>query len=112
MRKRQPRQKDGSHLDFIRDLPCIVCGAESTIDAAHIRAGDPRAAKRHTGMGERPDDIWTLPLCRKHHDMQHRGGELSFWKTWRIDPIATAAFLALRSGDREAALMIIENARH
>lgn len=111
MRMRRPRKQDGAHLEFIRALSCCVCGDNTSTEAAHIRTGSNRAAKRWTGMGERPDDAWTLPLCGECHQEQHKGGEIDFWERNRIDPFATAAFLALHSGDFEAAEMVVSNAR-
>jgi hypothetical protein len=42
-------------------------------------------------MGEKPDDKWCTPLCREHHDEQHRhGNELAWWARYEIDPFAVA----------------------
>lgn len=106
-RTRQPRFTDESHLAYIRRLPCLVTGRRGAVDAAHIRFADPRFGKRATGMGERPDDKWTIPLCRAQHEAQHAGDERHYWATVGIDPIQVAAALALNSGDDEAAEMIL-----
>jgi hypothetical protein len=53
--------------------------------------------KRATGLGERPDDRWAVPLCRECHldgqDSQHRVGEAAFWARAGLDPHAIAAGL-------------------
>ncbi len=116
-RKKQPRRKEGSHLEFIRSLPCLICGADWDIHAAHLRAGSLEYGKRETGAGEKPDDSWTLPLCAEHHvfgpDAQHRSYEVEWWKRHGIDPFVTALALyrASRIDDRDAALLVIEMAR-
>ncbi len=58
--------------------------------------------KRETGMSEKPDDKWTTPLCRKHHDEQHNSGnELLWWASKGIDPFGLALALYQASGDDE-----------
>jgi hypothetical protein len=109
MRQRQPRQIDADHLAFVRSLPCCVCGNDIETEAAHVRLAAARAAKREVGKGEKPDDIWTVPLCGKHHREQHTMSEDMFWRKYSIDPLAVAAFLALRSGDTEAGEQIVRN---
>lgn len=111
MRQRRPRKHDEAHLDFVRGLPCVICHNDIETEAAHIRTGDPRAAKRATGMGERPDDTWAVPLCGKHHREQHTMSEDMFWRKYSLDPLSIAAFLALSSGDHEAGEQIVRNAR-
>lgn len=111
--KKRPRQQAGFHLAFIRVLPCL-CHADGAcsgpIEAAHVRLGALRAGKRATGMAEKPSDCWTLPLCRRHHADQHRHGEAAWWEARRIDPLATAAFLWIASGDAEAGKEIVRHA--
>jgi hypothetical protein len=33
----------------------------------------------------KPSDKWTISLCRDHHAEQHRIGEVSFERRYRID---------------------------
>lgn len=114
-RRRRPREKRGSHLAFIRGLPCLICGARNRVDAAHIRAACPQFGKRHSGTGEKPSDQWTVPLCATHHtegeDAQHKSNELEWWKGQRIDPFVTAMALFQCSGDEDMAEIIIREAR-
>lgn len=112
-----PRVRDEKHLRFIRDLPCLICGTNQDIHAAHIRAARARWGKTETGAGQKPDDAWTVPLCGDHHvwgsDAQHTRGEMAWWGERGIDPfvIALALYKHSKGGDRDAALMVIEMAR-
>lgn len=92
LRQRDPRQKDARHLDFIRSLPCCICGGIDT-EAAHIRTEHRGHGKRYTGMAEKPADKWTVPLCNKHHREQHTMNEMAFWKKYGIDPFMLAITL-------------------
>lgn len=93
LRQKEPRVKDERHLNFIRSLPCCICGGIDT-EAAHIRIGSIGHGKRPTGMQEKSSDKWALPLCNRHHREQHdEGDELRFWKTYGIDPFMLALSL-------------------
>ncbi len=107
MRQRLPRQKLESHLAFIRDLPCVCCGDNTSTEAAHIRTGNRLYGKRPTGGAEKPDDLWTLPLCGQHHRDQHKANETNFWTNQGINPWILALSLFASSGDHELAEEII-----
>lgn len=104
---KRPREKNEKHLDFIRSLPCVICGNEIETQAAHLRAGNGDFGKRGTGIGEKPSDKWTLPLCGIHHDEQHNGREIMFWRSHNIDPWTLACKLWMVSGDYEAGWQIL-----
>jgi len=108
--KKRPRIEDGKHLAWIRTLPCVITGAYG-VEAAHIRFADFRFAKRETGKAEKPDDKWVLPLSPEMHREQHNMNENAFWQKYQIDPTPIAMALHGISGDDEAALVIIRNAR-
>ncbi len=75
-------------------MSCTICAKPGPNDAAHLRSSALQYDKPHTGMGEKPDDKWVLPLCRFHHDEQHRGNELACWLSYGIaDPFALAIAL-------------------
>ena len=58
------RLKDEKALRDVRMLPCCICG-RCPVDAAHIVS---------RGAGG-PDARWNLlPLCRIHHQEQHKIG--------------------------------------
>lgn len=75
-------RKAEKHLRFIRNLPCLVCGAYGS-EACHIRYGTGG------GMGLKPHDKFTVPLCHDHHMLQHSVGEVSFWD-WAGDGVEHA----------------------
>lgn len=110
-RQRQPRTTNEAHCAWIRTLPCLITGRRDRIECAHIRYADSRFAKRETGKGERPDDRWTVPLCRDMHRHQHEFDERSWWKFAQIDATQVALALWNVSGDSEAAEQIIGEAR-
>ena len=95
LRQRQPREKNERYLQFIRSLPCCICGDDTTVEAAHIRSVSLEHGKRWTGMQEKSSDKWALPLCNDHHREQHTMNEMAFWKLYGINPFTLA--ISLRS---------------
>ncbi len=104
---RRPRVKNEAHLQFIRSLFCVICGDNTSVEAAHLRAGNMDYGKRETGLGEKPSDMWVLPVCSKHHRDQHKGCERSWWHNRGIDPWRLALSLFAASGDHELAQEVI-----
>jgi hypothetical protein len=110
---RRPRKEDPKHLARIRQLPCAVCPGENitATEAAHVRSSCLKYGKRGTGMGQKPDDKWTVPLCSAHHTGpggQHSMNEMEFWRKHGIDdPFALAMALHDHSEDYETAVDII-----
>jgi hypothetical protein len=117
LRPRHPRrrQRAPNHLRWIRTLPCAICGIRRDIHAAHIRSASPRHGKFGVGIGEKPDDCWTVPLCSDHHlwdfEAQHQVTEAVFWREHRIDPFALALALWRASGDDELGCVILQETR-
>jgi hypothetical protein len=99
MMMRRPRQKDQKHLEFVRQLPCVICGDDCTVEAAHVRYHDEAHGKRQCGMGEKPDDKWALPLCGQCHREQHAISERVWWLQQSRDPIKLAMAIYLNTGD-------------
>ena len=70
-----------------KEFSCAMCGSTTNICAAHVRKG------RVCGMGIKPDDFETVPLCwgpnsNIHgqlgcHDRQHAVGEDTFWQEYK-----------------------------
>lgn len=114
-RQRRPRRSALVHLAWIRTLPCLVTGQRGNVDAAHIRYGDRRLGKPAVGMGEKPEDRWTVPLLHSLHvgdgNSQHANGEKSWWQSHGIDPVVVALALFGATGDTELALGILQEAR-
>lgn len=103
--KRKPNMRYRlAHRDFVKSLPCLKCGG-APCDPAHVRNGTDG------GTGLTPSDRYIVPLCRSHHDEQHRRGEGAFWAELGIDPLDVACRLWTVSGDAEAGLRAIERAR-
>ena len=75
---------------------CCVrdCDAPS-VGFAHLRSA------ANYGMGQRPQDIFGVSLCRLHHDEQHRIGADALGDKYGIDLWALAAEFAHRSPDWE-----------
>ena len=110
MRQRTPRQKLGAHLDFLRGLPCIVCGDNTSTEAAHIRMSDGRIVKHNAGVAAKPDDFFCLPVCGRHHREQHTGSESKFWRNFGIDPVLFALRLWSVTGDHDMGCQIVASA--
>jgi len=89
------------HLAYIRQLPCVACGAAAPSEAAHVRSGSEGAT------GVKPSDRYAVPLCTSCHTLQHEFGELAFWSTLRIDPLNVAFRLWTVSGDITAGERIV-----
>jgi Protein of unknown function (DUF968) len=82
--------RDKKYLDFIRSLPCLICGAAGS-EAHH------EAREGHGTMGGKPGDDRTIPLCVNHHAFggtkKHPGsvhgmGKLTgrkYWEEYGVD---------------------------
>jgi len=104
--KRASRWRSQAHEKFVKGFACCNCGympTDGTLSiGAHVRLGS------HTGASQKPDDWRIVPLCGPHgdqegcHDMQHRVGERTFWKTIaKRDPEALIAALIKASPRRQ-----------
>lgn len=54
--------KSPAYLDYIRSLPCVICGEPNT-EAHHVKT-------RGSGGG----DTYAVPLCARHHREIHSIG--------------------------------------
>jgi hypothetical protein len=45
------------------------------------------------GIGAKPEDRWTVPLCHPCHMRQHELGEVPFWQALGLDPLKISATL-------------------
>jgi hypothetical protein len=88
----EPRRvRDRDHVRFVASQPCLICGRRPS-DAHHLRFTQSRALSRKVS------DEFTVPLCRGHHREIHRfGDEATWWKRTKLDPIAAARTLWLRT---------------
>lgn len=99
-RRKTPRRTEKgrcpSHLQWIRGCVCSVWGCKNTqIEAAHVRIGTDG------GIGLKPSDKWTIPLCSDHHREQHQIGEKAFEKKYKINMKGIAEQLANASPHRD-----------
>jgi hypothetical protein len=65
--------------------PPHVC--EGDIEAAHVRGSQTG------GIGMKPGDNFSIPLCSKAHREQHQIGEAAFQKRYGFDMMKMAADL-------------------
>lgn len=79
-KRESDRWQSQRHRNHVRSHACVKCDAEAPIEVAHVRLGTDG------GMGKKPSDFWTLPLCRDCHAQQHTMGERTFWGD--RDPLA------------------------
>lgn len=110
--QRQPRKKDPAYLAWVRRLPCVAGavegGCSGPIEAAHVRFSDAARGRINSGMQAKPDDLWTVPLCRGHHQHdQHIRKERTFWARLGIDPgdLCPALHAAYEAGADGAAVI-------
>ncbi len=111
-----PHQKRGKmlrskkHRYWVKSHLCVACERgeihridEPNYDACHINYLGAKH-DRPRGKGERVDDIWTVPMCRIHHEAQtingHSGAnEEGWWWARNVDPEPICIQLALASPD-------------
>jgi hypothetical protein len=73
-------------------MDCAVYGCRDTkIQACHVRRGTDG------GMGLKPSDGFTIPLCASHHRAQHQVGERRFEEQHSLNMRALAEFYAKAS---------------
>lgn len=112
LRQRQPRIKDEKHLAFVRQLSCLVCHNPIQTEAAHVRMADPRIGKPMTGIAQKPDDFFVVPLCGEHHRSQHKfGDEGAWWSIMGRDAVTVALHIYAVTGDHGRAEHIVHSAR-
>jgi hypothetical protein len=71
--KRSSRWRSTAHCNHVRKHACVNCGTVAAIEVAHVRIGSD------AGIGRKPSDDRSVPLCRDCHRDQHTRGERSFW---------------------------------
>ena len=54
-------ERDADYLEYVRTMPCLICGMQHRSEAHHIR--DTRTA----GMAIKSPDWFTIPLCHACH---------------------------------------------
>jgi hypothetical protein len=96
--RRSSRTKDRGYMAAVHGLPCCaedLSPCFGRIEAAHVRIGTDG------GMGVKPSDIYTIPLCTGAHAEQHAIGEPAFARKYGIDMRRIADELARVSPHRK-----------
>jgi len=91
--RRTAREENPQHRKWVRGFKCCVDNGECSlrIECAHVRGGTDG------GMGKKPSDKFTIPLCDTHHAEQHRIGEAPFAKRYGLNLLEIAARLWAQS---------------
>jgi hypothetical protein len=85
------------HKAWIEGFPCMVeclshyCHGD--VVSAHIRTA------ANSGTGLKPPQWDTVPLCTRHHGIQHQKGQGAFAKMYEVDLLVMAHQYAERSPD-------------
>lgn len=75
-------ERDNEYLDYIRSLPCIICGLQHHSDAHHLKDN------RLCGISEKAPDWAAMPLCHTCHIcIAHGTGFKDAMKWIKIDLI-------------------------
>jgi hypothetical protein len=101
----KPR-RDLKHLQWIRTLPCVVCGSTRYVEAAHT---GPH------GLGQKSADSTAIPLCIRHHrtgnDSYHKLGPRQFAEAHQLEISEILNALNAKPNIRVVAGVFIGNLR-
>lgn len=88
MGKVNPTAQEKRHMERVASLPCLVCGARSTVHHVTASIHGGRASRKHNRV---------TPLCPRHHQIQHGPrdsvealGHGGFYREHGIDLMAEA----------------------
>lgn len=108
--RRSDAGRDSDYLAMLRELPCLKCGVEPCGEAAHVRLASAAYGKA-SGLQQKPDDKWALPLCGDDHrearDAQHKRREHDFWRDLGINPLIACERLHAQRGDLVAMRAVV-----
>jgi hypothetical protein len=96
-RSRDLRLRSPDHLRYIRQRLCVLWAhkdCEGKVEACHLRGLAPEK-----GMGNKPSDLWTVGMCRKHH-RESQDREREFQERYNIDLVNIALEYAEQSRDK------------
>lgn len=78
-RRTQAGREGLEYMGFVKQLPCVICGATGNIDPHHCRsmppADEPHAYEQLPCAGRRSGDRDTIPLC---HEGCHLNGPWAY----------------------------------
>ena len=102
--RKPPQLRSLQHLRFVRGRVCAVINYWGSLGIQHRCSGPIQAAHIRSntdgGMGVKPSDKFTIPLCAAAHAEQHSIGEDAFEKRYGINSHKIAAELWNRSPAR------------
>jgi hypothetical protein len=81
---KNPPARDKAYLAYVREQICAVYGNDcgGVTEAAHIGT---------TGRGMKSSDLFTIPLCSRHHRESHDVGIITFQANHLLDVWAVCA---------------------
>ena len=85
------QMKVPKHLDYIRHMPCCICGKVG-VEAHHLMR--PWSGSR--GMGMKAGDQNSVPLCPDHHRALHQAGNEEKFFTQTMGDESFGKSLAMR----------------
>lgn len=84
--------RDAAYLAHVRTHYCVFC----TLKADHAHHHGKKSGGG--GMGLKPSDYQTVPLCTEHHGEFHQRGQIGHWDAKETDRrFAWAMVQCLRS---------------
>lgn len=89
------------HRRFLKTFVCAVFNNDGTCDERHAPDVAHVRTPNNAGMGRKPSDEWSVPLCRTHHRRAHQIGDKAFELERGIDLAAKAHEFASQSPDRQ-----------
>lgn len=96
--ERAPRREWPKHRQWLRGFQCVVPGCDNRqIECCHVRITD--GPDTGAGIGQKPHDAFTVPMCSQHHDQSHNVGTATFERMYRVNLLALAREFASRSPD-------------
>lgn len=87
------------HRRFLRTFICAVFNNDGTCDERHAPDVAHVRTPNNAGMGRKPSDEWSVPLCRTHHRRAHQIGDKAFEIERGISLIEKAKEFARASRD-------------
>jgi hypothetical protein len=72
------------YLDWIREMPCIVC---LILDSTAVGPSEPHHVSNrvHGGVSTKASDYRVVPLCHFHHQQHHNVGKQTFSRQHNIN---------------------------
>lgn len=90
--REETKVRSPAHLKHVRSFVCCAFGR-----SGHECGGRMECHHVHEntdgGIGTKPSDEFTVPLCATHHRLLHDHGETAFQAKYGVDLLAIAARL-------------------